>query len=607
MGLRDYTRIYLDGQEIGTAYRGAVQILGGAPTVPGQIPDTAWAALTGTAPGEVIVTLSAQPASGGTPVTGFVYRIDDGEVRPLGPGLGLHGLSGLAPGAEISIRIAAVNGVGQGPWSAAKTVTVKAETIAPPVALTDPAVTGALSQGATLTASEGVWSGSPALTVQWLRNGVAIAGATGTSHVLTAADSGAMLSVMVTATNAGGTVAALSPAVGPVEAAVTYEFETDIVILAYGQSNEQAQNNSGGQPYLSSDQDSTGRICRWDATSGAAVAAGQPMTGWPQFTQMGPARSYRLAQELLARQNPEKKIIIVNCAVAGARLSGATLGVGGTHYNTMISRMTACLAAYPEAQVLMSFTQGEADGVAGVSEATYTTAVTNVVNNIKALSPNAAQMRSFIHQMVPERLFGPTADQPTWLPEDLSHKKFALSIPDTIFVGASFGTQIAGDLSHFTAAGHRNAGNRAAAWLTRIAMWQTSVPAVPAAPVVVSDDTIRITVADPQPPAYVIEYRAAGSSGAWTEQIAFPEIWLDAPGTFDVTVAGGGNREVRLKARSRAGTSAAGASVTVAEAPADGGWSITAGDASAVITSAPASPATPVIASVGDTTATITA
>ncbi len=694
MGLQDYARIYLGETEIIAAYRGNARLMGGPASVPATLDDSAWIVETGEAVGTVLVSLLTLPASGGAPISGFVYSVDGAAGQALASGLGLHQVSGLEPGATVSVRIAALNAVGQAEWSTARTVTVATEpAIAAPLATTAPALSGTAKVGETLVASEGVWTGNPTLTLQWLRNGVEISGVSGASYVLAADDTGATITVRVSATNAGGTTIATSPGAGPVEAASTYEFETDIIILAYGQSNEQAQNNSGGQPYLATDQDSTGRICRWDASTGAAVATGQPMSGWPSLTQGGPARSYKMAQELLARQNPERKIIIVNCAVGGAKLTGSSLGVGGGTYTTMISRMTACLAAYPDAPVFMSFTQGEADANDNVTAANYTNALNAVINNVKALGGQAASMKNFIHQMVPERFFGATADQPYRVVIDAAHKALAVSRSDTAFIAASLGTQLATDPSHFTAEGSRNAGTRAAAWLTRPAMWATTVPSTPVVPVVVSDDTIRITVNDPQPPAYVIEYRASGSTGSWTEQVAYPQTWVNAGESFDVTVAGSGKREVRLKARSYAGTSAASGTILVADplpvcitAPAITGtatvgatlnltagvwsdaeavtrqwlrdgvaisgatgatylptatdlgatisleetatnatgssgeisnrlgpvsaataWSIVGGDASATVQSAPAIPDTPVIASVGDTTATILA
>ncbi|UJP40833.1 Ig-like domain repeat protein [Cellulomonas palmilytica] len=70
--------------------------------------------------------------------------------------------------------------------------------------VTRPAITGTARTGATLQASTGTWNPSSATTsVQWLRDGAAISGATSSSYTVTAADSGKKLSVRVTAK--GGT------------------------------------------------------------------------------------------------------------------------------------------------------------------------------------------------------------------------------------------------------------------------------------------------------------------------------------------------------------------------------------------------------------------
>lgn len=84
-----------------------------------------------------------------------------------------------------------------------------------------PGVAGAAVQGETLTATPGTWSGSPApaFAFQWRRGGTAIAGATGTSLVLAAADVGAVITVTVTATSSAGSAAATSAPTGPVTAA----------------------------------------------------------------------------------------------------------------------------------------------------------------------------------------------------------------------------------------------------------------------------------------------------------------------------------------------------------------------------------------------------
>lgn len=72
-----------------------------------------------------------------------------------------------------------------------------------PVAFTAspaPAISGTVAVGKTVTANVGSWSPSPSsVAYQWLRNGVAISGATGATYKLGTADGGTKLSVKVTA------------------------------------------------------------------------------------------------------------------------------------------------------------------------------------------------------------------------------------------------------------------------------------------------------------------------------------------------------------------------------------------------------------------------
>ncbi|RWR35010.1 SGNH/GDSL hydrolase family protein [Sinirhodobacter populi] len=85
-----------------------------------------------------------------------------------------------------------------------------------PTNLTAPSISGTPTVGQALTATEGTWTGGPIVTLQWLRNGAAISGATGLTYLLIAADAGANISVRATASNAGGSATSTSTAVGPV-------------------------------------------------------------------------------------------------------------------------------------------------------------------------------------------------------------------------------------------------------------------------------------------------------------------------------------------------------------------------------------------------------
>ncbi|GAA5203511.1 hypothetical protein [Microbacterium jejuense] len=62
-----------------------------------------------------------------------------------------------------------------------------------------PTMSGTVKVGSTLTAVPGTWGPKPVtLSYQWLRNGAAISGATGTTYKLTTADAGKKVSVRVT-------------------------------------------------------------------------------------------------------------------------------------------------------------------------------------------------------------------------------------------------------------------------------------------------------------------------------------------------------------------------------------------------------------------------
>ncbi|GAA1956704.1 carboxypeptidase-like regulatory domain-containing protein [Agromyces allii] len=61
----------------------------------------------------------------------------------------------------------------------------------------NPTVTGQVAVGQTVTAAPGVWSPAPALSYQWRRNGIAIAGATAATYAIAPTDLGTALSVTV--------------------------------------------------------------------------------------------------------------------------------------------------------------------------------------------------------------------------------------------------------------------------------------------------------------------------------------------------------------------------------------------------------------------------
>lgn len=69
-----------------------------------------------------------------------------------------------------------------------------------------PSITGIAQVGQILTVNEGNWSGNPTFAYQWLRNGAPISGSINKTRILAAADLNAVMSCIVTGTNAGGAI-----------------------------------------------------------------------------------------------------------------------------------------------------------------------------------------------------------------------------------------------------------------------------------------------------------------------------------------------------------------------------------------------------------------
>lgn len=84
-----------------------------------------------------------------------------------------------------------------------------------------PTVSGSAVSGETLSGNDGEWEGQPepALSRQWMADGVAISGATGVDYTLTDAEIGSSITLQVTATNSGGSASSTSDPTASVEAA----------------------------------------------------------------------------------------------------------------------------------------------------------------------------------------------------------------------------------------------------------------------------------------------------------------------------------------------------------------------------------------------------
>jgi alpha-L-rhamnosidase len=187
----------------------------GARTLPVWIDATAPAtelAVTKSSADSATLALTASDALSGVGRT--AYRVDGGAWKVAGSGPVT--VSGYG---DHSIDYASTDLAGNPEVVRHATVTLTDVELI--TAILAPQVSGTEVIGSTLTATDGTWNLKDlTFTRQWLRNGTAIAGATGSTYALDASDVGTQVSVAVTASKPGKeSVTATSAAtalIGPV-------------------------------------------------------------------------------------------------------------------------------------------------------------------------------------------------------------------------------------------------------------------------------------------------------------------------------------------------------------------------------------------------------
>jgi hypothetical protein len=123
-------------------------------------------------------------------------------------------------GDTVRVVVSATNAGGSTQASSAVTATIAGSSPTPPAAPANtalPAIGGTATEGQTLSASEGTWTGTPSsYSYQWQRCGVGggscanLSGAVTKTYSLSAADVGSTMRVVVSASNGGGTTTATS-------------------------------------------------------------------------------------------------------------------------------------------------------------------------------------------------------------------------------------------------------------------------------------------------------------------------------------------------------------------------------------------------------------
>jgi len=174
------------------------------PDAPDDIPFAASPDPTITGTARVGSTLTATPGTWSPQPTSVGYQWSrDGVAVP-----GATAATYVPTAADVGRRIAVtVTGGRAGYTSTARTstaVTVTGVLTTTPV----PTISGTAGVGSTLTANPGTWAPAPVvLTYRWLRDGVAIAGATKATYTVTTTDRGRKITVSVTGGRSGYTSA----------------------------------------------------------------------------------------------------------------------------------------------------------------------------------------------------------------------------------------------------------------------------------------------------------------------------------------------------------------------------------------------------------------
>ena len=158
----------------------------------------------------------------GTPPPELSYRWLRDKETIAGVATSAYIATAEDAGHSLSCKVIARNVAGEAFRESENSIRVPAE---PPSNQTLPEVVGNPSRGQAITCNPGTWNGSPPIkySYQWLRDGLAIAGAIAQTYEVAGADEGQLLACRVVAKNSVASAEAVSPAVRVAEQRVENE------------------------------------------------------------------------------------------------------------------------------------------------------------------------------------------------------------------------------------------------------------------------------------------------------------------------------------------------------------------------------------------------
>jgi hypothetical protein len=212
--------------------------LRGAGQVTGNLTNTSGTVEPGSSPGTLTVGGDYTQGSGGTLATEIAGttpgtqfdRLSVGGTATLDGTLAIQNAPAFDPAVSDTFEIlsagsvsgtfAALTGASQ-PSGKTYSANYDADSVtlsvaqSPPDNTSPPAIGGDPVDGRTLTCNVGTWTGAPSFTHEWLRDGVQIPGATGSTYTLTPDDVGKRITCRVTGTNGAGSDQGTSSPVTP--------------------------------------------------------------------------------------------------------------------------------------------------------------------------------------------------------------------------------------------------------------------------------------------------------------------------------------------------------------------------------------------------------
>jgi hypothetical protein len=174
--------------------------------------------------------------------------------------------------------------------------------------------------------------------------------------------------------------------------------------------------------------------------------------------------SLEFAKERLKKNPHIKKILIVNRSVSGTSFSNNSWNVGDAVYEAAKDDVILALMNYPEFRFKGIRNQlGEGDAGAGMLEATYATAITDLIADLRANIPTAGSQVVYIQGTMLQDFLDGNGGATIAQAAEINNAQIGIADANSDYVDLSDITVTGGDGTHFDDIAQREIGRRYAA------------------------------------------------------------------------------------------------------------------------------------------------